>query len=1204
MKQILTIVFLLLSVWAFAQPANDNCSAATAIATGGFPYNSGAGAFTTVGATNSISTFPGLLIPPGNPPNWTNTNRDVWFTFNTPANGGNPLDLTITITMASGCQPMAALYEGSCALALLHTDPAAQGGAVASHISAGSTLSFNVLGVTPNAPFLLVVNNGILPNAAGCAFSIAISEYCAPINMSNGSSNFCNNSCTFFDSGGPAGDYGANENFTYTICPPNPQGCLVLDFSTYDIDCIFDGLRVYNGNSTSAANLITTIRGTGTNLTVEVPSGCATLVFQSNTAISGAGWAMTWSCTSAPCTPTSISDCDNATPVTSLPFTGNYSTCGAGDSYDATDACGSGYMSAEDYTFAYTSPGNECISVSLSNTSISTGLFILDGCPNADATSCIATIEAAAGNPTSGSIQLTDPGTYYIVVSGAGCPTCTDFDIIIDQAACPMIVNPNVLALDLTEKIAGKNVDITNVQLNCPPGAYGVFEGGPGAVNIQGGIILSTGFADDAEGPNTKDGTTVTGQDANTPIGSPGDPLLTQISGVATVDACVLEFDVYAPRDLLTFNYVFMSEEYLEFIGNFGGVQYNDVFAFTIRGPGILDGATDSLISAVPNSVTPGNPTGTPITINSINNTTNSAYYINNPAGEIATAYDGYTTVIQAAATVIPCNTYHLRLAIADGLDQFFDSGVLIEAGSLFNNGVELEIAGAQVGNALSCAENCLDGSITISLVSPQTDTVYVPVTIQGTALNGIDYLSIPDTLVFPPGVTSFTIPIIPITDGLVEGTENVVIYLYEVCSDSIPSDSAIIYIQDDISGLFALPPTATVCGEAIEMPMTGPNYMFYSWTPTAGLSNPTVATPMVFPSQNTTYTVIAGNGICSDTFSIDVTVATLNITADTILCLAGQPVQLFAVTNQPNPTYTWSPSTFLNSTTSPTPIATPTTTTTYNVQIATPICTIDQDVTITVFEGAAVVVPDQTICLGESLQIGGAPQAGLTYSWSPIDGLDDPTSANPTATPDQTTTYTLTVTGGNCSASDQVTITVGGQFTLLPIANTTIFQGSSTPITATPVPNPNQIPNIGTINYSWTPTTGVTGTNQTVSMAPLETTTYTVTAESFAGCTAATSFTITVIPPVYNFPNAFTPNGTGENNTFRPILQGEVIVENFQVFNRWGQVVFDNGDATVGWDGTINGQAAPQDTYVYVATLRLPTGEVVEEKGDLLLIR
>ncbi|MFK7947195.1 MAG: choice-of-anchor L domain-containing protein [Saprospiraceae bacterium] len=1216
MKKILTIVFLFTAIGiGFAQPVNDDIAGAVTIPLP-FPVSVSG---TTVNATPTTIPFivspPGAIPTPGTiPPNWgTAPQRDVWYTFTTPT--GNPISITLNISADASCglaafQPKYTLYKGvvGALFAIQNVTPGSP--TLASGVSGTNIISEDIIDLDPNTDYYIRVDNGVTA-ATGCDFTLDISEYCAPVNMpliGGGTSTFCNNACLLYDSGGPAGNYGPNENATWTVGAPNSPGCLLLTFTNYDIDCLGDRLRIFDGQSTNINDLVTTVRGSGSTLVVEVPSGQATLQFQSIAASSGGiGWAMSWECTSQPCTPVTISDCNSATPVPSLPFTGNYSTCDAGNNYDATDACGSAYMNGEDYTFAYTSPGNECISATLTNTGIGTGLFIMDGCPNADATNCIASSEAIGGNPMIGSTYLQNPGTYYIVVSGEGCPTCTDFDIVIDRTGCPMVVNPNVLAADLAETIAGKNVDITNVQLNCPPGAYGIFDGGPGAVNINGGIILSTGFAIDAEGPNTLDGSiNFPGQDANTPIGSPGDPQLTAAAQlgnnatVTTVDACILEFDVYAPIDLLTFKYAFMSEEYLEFIGdpNDNTPDYNDVFAFWIRGPGILDGSTDSLISSLPG-------TTTPITVSTVNpSSPASSYYVNNPAGEIGTAYDGGTILLTASAPVIPCNTYHLRMAIADGLDQFFDSGVLIEEGSLFNQGVELEIAGATVGNALSCAENCLDGTITISLVAPQTDTTFVPLDIQGSAINGVDYQTIPDTLVFPPGVISITVPVLPVADGIVEPTENIVIFLYDQCSDTIPSDSAIIFIQDDINGLFSTRDTF-ICGNPVALPMDGPEDMYYIWNPAESLDDSTKRNPIANPAQNTTYTVYAGNGICYDTLTVDVIVATMETPEDTIICSPGEQVLLYAVTNQTNATWTWTPDENLSSTNTVSTIATPTTTTTYSVEVVTPVCTINEDITITVFEGAAVVAADQTICEGqESVQIGADPVDGLTYLWTPADGLDDPTISNPTASPSTTTAYTLTVTGGNCSNSNTTTVSVFAPFDLAAIPSEQLFQGETTDVSTLATPVAGAISSVGTVSYVWTPTTGLSNINSAQATAgPLETTTYTVTGTNPAGCETSTAFTITVIPPVYGFPNAFTPGGSN-NTTFKPEIYGNITLESFQIFNRWGQLVYDNTDPAQGWDGTINGEDAPQDTYVFAATLVLPTGEVVTEQRELLLVR
>lgn len=69
--------------------------------------------------------------------------------------------------------------------------------------------------------------------------------------------------------------------------------------------------------------------------------------------------------------------------------------------------------------------------------------------------------------------------------------------------------------------------------------------------------------------------------------------------------------------------------------------------------------------------------------------------------------------------------------------------------------------------------------------------------------------------------------------------------------------------------------------------------------------------------------------------------------------------------------------------------------------------------------------------------------------------------------------------------------------------------------------------------------------------------------------------------PAVYYIPNAFTPNGDGLNETFG--LIGEEIMEyNMQIFNRWGNLIFESNDVKMQWDGTYHNEKAPVDVYVY----------------------
>lgn len=136
--------------------------------------------------------------------------------------------------------------------------------------------------------------------------------------------------------------------------------------------------------------------------------------------------------------------CSNPFVVPSLPYNQvGFTTCGYGDDYNSTMACGSNFMNGDDFVFAYTSPGNECIGVEVSGSQPWTGFFVLDDCPSNIGANCIASREEPGGNPKLRNINLTAPGTYYIVVSTYPAPQCTQFNIKIENCPAPCSRNAN-----------------------------------------------------------------------------------------------------------------------------------------------------------------------------------------------------------------------------------------------------------------------------------------------------------------------------------------------------------------------------------------------------------------------------------------------------------------------------------------------------------------------------------------------------------------------------------------------------------------------------------------------------------------------------------------------------------------------------------------------------------------------------------------
>ncbi len=88
--------------------------------------------------------------------------------------------------------------------------------------------------------------------------------------------------------------------------------------------------------------------------------------------------------------------------------------------------------------------------------------------------------------------------------------------------------------------------------------------------------------------------------------------------------------------------------------------------------------------------------------------------------------------------------------------------------------------------------------------------------------------------------------------------------------------------------------------------------------------------------------------------------------------------------------------------------------------------------------------------------------------------------------------------------------------------------------------------------------------------------------------------------------PNAFTPNGDNTNDFFNVVTVEDAIFDviDFKVWNRWGQLVYNNENPSQGWDGKHNGSLAPSDVYVYRITVRLPNDEEQTFEGDVVLIR
>lgn len=342
----------------------------------------------------------------------------------------------------------------------------------------------------------------------------------------------------------------------------------------------------------------------------------------------------------------------------------------------------------------------------------------------------------------------------------------------------------------VNDVLLGNGVQATNITYTGGAVQLGYMTGGDGTFSVAEGLVLST---DNAMNLGCEAGggcTDCLGMGFNDPdlltVANSVPPMIGQNFNVSSVnDGCVLEFDFVAAGDTVSFNYVFGSDEYLTWINS----AYNDVFGFFLSGPGIT-GPYDSPagfpggavnIAAVPDTDPP-----LPITISSVNPQTNDAYYINNPGSTEAPCINGYTVPFTAWHEVECGETYHIKLAIADGSDTALESIVVLEAGSFQSNAVVQIDLTIDVGgpDANTIYEDCGTATLTferpIETIIEMQEMVYIDYS-NSTAINGVDYgqpqpdgslLPLPDSVVFEPYVTTVSFQLVAAIDGLGEPDE------------------------------------------------------------------------------------------------------------------------------------------------------------------------------------------------------------------------------------------------------------------------------------------------------------------------------------------------------------------------------------------------------------------------------------------------
>ena len=233
-----------------------------------------------------------------------------------------------------------------------------------------------------------------------------------------------------------------------------------------------------------------------------------------------------------------------------------------------------------------------------------------------------------------------------------------------------------------------------------------------------------------------------------------------------------------------------------------------------------------------------------------------------------------------------------------------------------------------------------------------------------------------------------------------------------------------------------------------------------------------------------------------------------------------------------------------------------------------------------------AATMEDDSICVGQSIMLSGLGLGGtgtLSFSWN--QGL---LGATPTVSPSSTTTYLFTVTDDNgCIATDEITINIVAD----PIASFSISK-TILSILEPSVSLQNNSLNFTTQLWNFGDGSGTTTENNPTHTFADTAAYYYITlyVTNNHGCIdSVTKLVVVENEVIYYVPNTFTPDPDQFNPVFKPIFTTGFDIYNYKllIFNRWGEVIFESNNATIGWDGTYGGKICQDGIYTWTIVFK-----------------
>jgi gliding motility-associated-like protein len=599
--------------------------------------------------------------------------------------------------------------------------------------------------------------------------------------------------------------------------------------------------------------------------------------------------------------------------------------------------------------------------------------------------------------------------------------------------------------------LVGGGVQVSNITSGGNPSQIGRFVGG-NTVNlgITNGVIMTTGDivtqsdqngfgfigSPAADGTSSTSGTNTLSNDPdlNTIISSFGAPATTN-------NIAVIEFDFIPAGDSVAFNYVFASEEYNGFVCS----QFFDVFGFFISGPGITGPYANNSanIAVVPNT----NP-ALPVSMNTINSgasnggafcppggLNNQAYFVDNSGSQNFSPF-GFTTILTAQANVQCGETYHIKLIIANGSDQSYDSWVFLEAESFSSSVPDINIANLLPDSAF--IEGCLNGEIVFERNLTE-DTLIIPLIYSGSATFDVDFTGMPDTLVFLPGEGALSFELVPTNDGIAEGVngyEDIIISftIINECGQDVAVEQ-VLKIRDPYTIDSGIDDSTLACPDTSFSLISNPSggYPPYTFTWNTGETTASIDSAILQTSEfSVTITDSLGcpNGPFTDNATITMEYDTLTSAFSEVEICSGDTISINTLTeNGAAPfVYSWESG---ESTDTISVTETDTLIITYTVTDACNIIVTDSvAINVPVYLPVGIITIDTTVCANNSEAVlFGFPFGGngvYTYEFDGPGTIDQVTDTTALVQPTSTTSYIITVTDGcGTSATDTLKVTV-----------------------------------------------------------------------------------------------------------------------------------------------------------------------------------